>query len=68
MIIIENEFEIGQTVYLRTDEDQRPRLLTALVYRAGGYMTYELSCGTATSWHNALEFSLEKDVLATTTD
>ncbi|MDJ0367393.1 hypothetical protein QMK33_19770 [Hymenobacter sp. H14-R3] len=68
MIIIENEFEIGQMVYLRTDSDQLPRLVTALIYRAGGYMTYELSHGTATSWHNALEFTLEKDVLAATTN
>jgi hypothetical protein len=68
MIIIENEFEIGHTVYLRTDDDQKPRLITAVCCRAGSYMTYELSCGTATSWHNALEMSLEKDVLVTTTN
>lgn len=41
--IIGNEFEIGQTVYLKTDEDQRKHLVTRIILEASN-IVYEISC------------------------
>lgn len=40
--IIGNEFEIGQTVYLKTDEDQRKYFVTRIIIEVGN-MVYEIS-------------------------
>lgn len=60
-IDLEIKFSINETVYLITDEEQLPRILTALTIRDGAYVTYELSQGTETSWHVAAEISLEEN-------
>jgi hypothetical protein len=67
MMIIENKFNFGDIVYLKTDPDQRARIVTT--FSVGVHsMLYELSCGTITSWHRDFEISTEKDVLITTTN
>jgi hypothetical protein len=53
------EFEEGDIVYLKTDPEQLPRMVTAYKVR-GGVVTYELSLGEACSWHQGVEISYEK--------
>ena len=66
-MLIDNKFNIGDEVYLKTDEDQNCRLVTGLTIRVTS-ITYELSCGTAESTHYDFEITVEKDVLKTSTN
>jgi len=58
---INNIFEIGQTVYLKTDSDQHDRLVTAIIVRGYGLL-YSLSYGTEESTHYDFEINPEKDI------
>jgi len=58
-------FDVGAEVYLKTDNDQRKRIVTAIAVKQTG-ITYELSQGVSTSWHYDFEISEEVDVLAKT--
>ena len=66
MMVIDNKYEFGQEVYLKTDVDQRVRIVTSLIIRPNGCISYELSCGVDTRWHYDFEISTEKNVLITT--
>jgi hypothetical protein len=61
MMIIKNEYNIEDVVYLKTDPDQRMRIVTAIKLTRNGSLTYELSHTTYTSWHYDFEFSRTKD-------
>lgn len=65
-MLIESKFEFFQLVYLKTDPDQRQRMITRLNVTPNG-TTYEVTCGTQASWHYANEISEEKDILMQTT-
>lgn len=62
---IELDFEVGQVVYLTTDKDQSKRIVTGILMRPNG-VTYELTCGTTTSWHYAFEASVNQDIVIKT--
>ena len=63
MMIIDNKYEIGQTVYLITDKDQEARVVHAFkVFRSE--ILYCLCCGTMTSEHYDFELSDTKNILA----
>lgn len=64
-MVIENKFELQQTVYLKTDPDQRARIVTRINVSSTG-LIYELYSGTGGSWHYDFEIATEKDVLITT--
>ncbi len=66
MMIINNKFQIEDIVYLKTDADQKQRIVTALLVRPGGSYSYELSCGTEAKWFYEFEISAEKDFIITT--
>lgn len=61
MIKVDNKFSLKQVVYLKTDEDQRPRIVTAIVIKPNDVL-YELSCGPDASEHFDFEISTEKDL------
>ena len=63
-MVIENKYEIGQTVYLITDEDQKPRLITAIIVNKYD-LIYEIISGTLQSNHYDFELSTEKTVQLT---
>lgn len=65
-MVIDNIFEIGDIVFLKTDPDQRQRIVTSILVRDGGTLSYELSCGTDSKWVYGLEISSEKNVLVST--
>ncbi len=66
MMIIQNNFNLGQFVYLITDNDQRQRLVTAICVRTN-FLEYQLSLGSGSSWHQEFEISETVDVLRNTT-
>jgi len=68
MMVINNKFEIGETVYQITDPNQFPRIITRFCVNPEGVVTYELYSGCIASWHYDFEFSREKNVLITTTN
>lgn len=67
-MVINNIFEIGQTVYLKTDKEQAERLVVGILVRPEGLL-YDLAYGSQdTRYFREIEISLEKDVLITTTN
>lgn len=60
--VCEFKFSIGDIVYLKTDVDQDPRMVTAMTLRQTGII-YELSIDSRTSWHIDLEISTEKNLI-----
>jgi hypothetical protein len=55
-MIVDNKFDIEQTVYLKTDIEQLPRLIRSFqVYKTR--IAYELVLGVNDSWHDEFEIS-----------
>jgi hypothetical protein len=66
-MVIDNVYEIGEVVYLKTDQQQLPRIVYCIkVYK--NEALYELASGTTTSSHYEFELSKEINVLMTTTN
>ncbi|MFP4527707.1 MAG: hypothetical protein ACLFQX_04090 [Candidatus Kapaibacterium sp.] len=61
-INMEIKFMIGQTVFLRTDSEQRERIVTGVTILPG-MIRYGLSCGTEETWHYEFEINENKDVI-----
>lgn len=59
-----SEFSLEQLVWLRTDEDQKCRIVVGINFQANNSCQYQLSCGTSNSWHYACEISSERNALA----
>ena len=59
MRFIENYHEIGDVVYLKTDNDQYERIVTGYYVRPSA-ITYGLTQGTEESWHYDFEITVEK--------
>ena len=67
MIQIDNKFDFGQTVFLKTDKDQLPRMVVHLMLKPGNVLLYGMCHGTIYYEHYEIEISIEKDVLTTLT-
>ena len=61
-MLIHNKFNNSELIYLRTDPEQLQRMVTAIKICLTGELMYEVSCGTAVSWHYDMEFSREKQI------
>lgn len=59
---IKNKYNIGNYVFLKTDVDQRPRLVTEILINHVGPQ-YKVVLGDTCSWHYEIEMSMEKNVL-----
>ena len=68
MMVVENEFSFGETVYLKTDKEQSPRIVTCIMCYKAGELIYKLSCGTSSSEHYGYEVSKEVNVVLSTTN
>lgn len=53
---IKTKYEIGQVVFLITDEDQKKRMITSIRISCNGIM-YNLSCGTEDTVHYEIEIA-----------
>lgn len=65
MMVIDNKYEIGETVYLVTDKEQLQRMVTGICQK-NGYILYELSQGTGSCWASDIEISKEVNILTKT--
>lgn len=63
-MVIDNKFEIGDTVYLVTDTEQHPGLIISIKIFKGGEYLYEVIRGTVSSMHYDFELSTQKNVLS----
>lgn len=59
-------YDIGDIVYLKTDINQKERMVTAITITIGSHV-YSLSCGDDSSEHYDIEISDTKDVMKTLT-
>jgi len=67
MMLIDNKFNLGEIVFLKTDEEQHERIITGITISHKG-ISYELCQGTSSCWHYDFEISATKDVLKVTTN
>jgi hypothetical protein len=56
-MIIKNDFNIEDIVYLKSDPEQLPRFVTAIVVYKATILKYELTCGVDITEHWAFEIS-----------
>jgi hypothetical protein len=66
MMVIENKFDLGDLVYLSTDEEQKQRMVTKISATLDGGLIYDLNCGTCCTVHYEKEISEEKNVVIST--
>jgi hypothetical protein len=66
-MFIENQFNLGDAVYIKTDADQKKRMVIGILIRPSGIL-YELNCGDRSSYHYQMEISDTKDILLSTTN
>lgn len=64
--VVDNIYEIGELVYLKTDPEQLQRMVICLIVNKYD-MLYELQSGTTSSRHYDFEIDKEKNVLINTT-
>jgi hypothetical protein len=62
------EFQIEQIVYLNTDKEQLPRIITGISLRPFNSVTYGLTANTTETWHYDFEISDERDILLCTSN
>jgi len=62
------EFQIQQTVYLKTDKEQKPRLVTGITLRPFNSVTYGLTEATCENWHYGFEITEERDLILATSN
>lgn len=65
MLMINNKFDIGDIVYLKTDRDQCERIVVGICQNANSVM-YEVKKETTNAWHYEFEMTLEKNVAMAT--
>ena len=66
-MIIKTDFDIGQVVYLKTDVDQKPRIVTRFSVTKECTL-YILACGTEETTHYDIEISETKNIVLATTE
>jgi hypothetical protein len=62
------EFMIQQTVYLKNDKEQKPRLVTGISLRPFNSVTYGLTENTTETWHYGFEINDERDIVMATSN
>ena len=61
-MVIDNKFEIGQIVYIKTDTDQDEGLITSIYIHPGNCISYSVSRGDQACTCYGFELSVEKDL------
>lgn len=61
-MIITTEHDIGEIVFVKTDEEQRERMITEISIKSPNFVLYLLSYGVNNSWHSDVEISKELDL------
>lgn len=58
----ESDIALEDIVYLITDPDQFPRMVTAIEFSSTGSIAYKLSFVTVDSWHSRAEIDTEENL------
>lgn len=58
-MIITTTYNLGDIVFVKTDDEQRERMITEISIKSPNFVLYLLSCGVNNSWHNEFEFDSE---------
>jgi hypothetical protein len=58
---IDNKYKLGDTVYLKTDEDQKPRIVVQITLAGNGSLFYMVACGEVQTTAYEMEMSTEKN-------
>jgi hypothetical protein len=66
MMLTDTIYNIGDIIYLKTDSQQKERIVTGFMIRQN-HISYNINCGTEESWHYDFEMTIEKDVLKSVT-
>lgn len=66
MMVVDNKFNFGDFVYLKTDSEQHKRIVSRIVLSKDSII-YEVSFGSEVSSHYCFEMSKDKDVVLATT-
>ena len=65
MTLIESQYELGDMVYLKTDDEQKKRIVKQICLSSKG-MEYNLVNCTTSTWHSDFEISAEANILVKT--
>ncbi len=57
IINVDIPFDFGEIVYLKTDTENRPRILVGVKLCADNGILLELNQGTSTCWHYLIELT-----------
>jgi hypothetical protein len=60
---IDNEYNIGDPVYLKHDVDQLERQVVRIIVNPALVLQYDLACGEEASTHYYFEISKDKKVI-----
>ena len=63
-MIIKNKFDIGEIVYLKTDQEQKARIVIGIQIRPTGIL-YILQLCTNETYHYDIEIQKDLDILKT---
>lgn len=61
-MLIDNKYNIGDIVYLLTDDEQKKRIVTAIFIEIG-HILYKLTQGSTSSFHFDYEIATSKQVV-----
>ena len=61
-MLVDTKYGLGDLLYLKTDKEQLPRLVSQILICTGG-IKYALACGVAETWHYELEVTTEVNIL-----
>ena len=62
------DFMMKQIVYLKTDREQKPRLVTGIQLRPFNSVTYGITEETNETWHYGFEIRDERDIILCTSN
>jgi len=62
-MLISADFELGQTIYVKTDMEQRPYIVTAITVRPG-HLTYQVTNNDVQCHFYDFEMTVEKNIRA----
>lgn len=60
-MVIENKYNLSEVVYLITDKEQLPRIVTTIKVCPAG-LIYGISSGVSETWHYEMEIAKVKDL------
>lgn len=63
MGFVDTKYQLGQVVFLATDEEQHERIITGIRFHASGGHGYDLSLGDQSSYHYECEITPEINTL-----